>query len=176
MKASLPRGEQPPSFVVATSLLKCRVSDNVGGVKCFSSALIRALRRARPFALVEELPYQPRLARNRFRSGLRSDPCISSVATAIMITSSDSPVKGSGMPNQLLGFVLHTIAISGLSRVRTKLIPLLVIPPLPPHPIQTNRQPTSEALEPRTSSRILWVLLSVPRSRERVQGATLWSE
>ena len=37
-----------------------------------------------------------------------------------MITSSDSPVKGSGLPNQLLGVLLHTIAISGLARVRTE--------------------------------------------------------
>jgi len=37
-------------------LLKYRLSDNVGGVKHFSSVL-----------MVEELPYQPRLARNRFQ-------------------------------------------------------------------------------------------------------------
>ena len=35
----------------------------------------------------------------------------------------------------------HTIAISGLSRVRTELAPLLVIPAMTPHPVQTNRQP-----------------------------------
>src|SRR6266576_7249107 len=75
----------------------------------------------------------PRLARNLFRSGTQSDPCISSVTTAIMITTSNSPVKGSGMPNQLLGVQRHTIAISGLSRVRTEL-QLLVIPSLAPHP------------------------------------------
>jgi hypothetical protein len=34
--------------------------------------------------------FQPRLARNPFRSGTQSDPCISSVATAIMITTSNS--------------------------------------------------------------------------------------
>jgi hypothetical protein len=60
------------------------VSDNVGSVKHFLGALARALRRARHFALVEgsALPYQPRLARNHFRSGqfgpthasLRSQP------------------------------------------------------------------------------------------------------
>jgi hypothetical protein len=33
-----------------------------------------------------------------------------------MITTSNSPVKGSGIPNQLLDVLLHTIAISGLSR------------------------------------------------------------
>ena len=51
----------------APLMLKNRLSDNFGGVKHFSSVLIRALARARHFALVEELPYQPRLARNRFQ-------------------------------------------------------------------------------------------------------------
>src|SRR6266576_94957 len=79
-----------------------------------------------------------RLARNRFRSGTQSDPCISSVTTAIMITTSNSPVKGSGMPNQLLGVQMHTLAISGLSRVRTELPQLLVIPSLTPHSVEAN--------------------------------------
>jgi hypothetical protein len=39
---------------------------------------------------------QPRLARNRLRSGTRSDPCISSITTPIMITSSDCPMRGAG--------------------------------------------------------------------------------
>src|SRR5215471_9018297 len=60
-----------------------------------------------------------------------------------MITTSDSPEKGSGTPNQLLGDLLHTIAMSGLSHVRTELLPLLVIPPLAPHPVQANGQLTS---------------------------------
>jgi hypothetical protein len=53
------------------------------------------------------------------RSGqdTRSDPCISSVAPAIMITTSNSSVKRSRTPNQFLGVLLHTIAMSGLSRV-----------------------------------------------------------
>jgi hypothetical protein len=37
-------------------------------------------------------------------------------------------VKGSGIPNQFLDVLLHTIACSGLSRVRTELFQLLVIP------------------------------------------------
>ena len=45
------------------------VSDNVGGVKHFLSVLLRALRRARHFALVEDCANQPRLARNHFRFG-----------------------------------------------------------------------------------------------------------
>src|SRR5271157_663177 len=55
-----------------------------------------------------------------------------------MITTSNSPVKGSGIPNQLLGVLPHTIAISGLSRVRTELFQLLVIPSLAPHPVHPN--------------------------------------
>jgi hypothetical protein len=34
---------------------------------------------------------------------------------------------------------VHTIACSGLSRVRTELFQLLVIPLLAHHPVQTNR-------------------------------------
>src|SRR5580692_10466806 len=75
-----------------------------------------------------------------FRPGTQSDPCISSVATAIMITTSDSSVKRSRTPNQFLGVLLHTIAMSGLSHVRTELAPLLIIPFLAHHPVQTNRQ------------------------------------
>src|ERR1700682_4618366 len=55
-----------------------------------------------------------------------------------MITTSDSSVKRSGMPNQLLGVRLHTMAISRLSRVRTELSQLLIIPSLAPHPVQGN--------------------------------------
>ena len=47
---------------------------------------------------------------------------------------------GSGIANQLLGVRLHTIAISGLSRVRTEFFQLLVIPSLAPHPVHANRQ------------------------------------
>jgi hypothetical protein len=60
--------------------------------------------------------------------------------TAIMITTSNSSVKRSGTPNQFLGVLLHTMAISGLSRVRTELAPLLIVPSLAHHPVQTNRQ------------------------------------
>src|SRR5260370_29280236 len=50
-------------------LMKSGVSDNVGAVKHFLSVRTRALRRARHFALVEDvaLPYQPRPARNQFQ-------------------------------------------------------------------------------------------------------------
>src|SRR6202171_5746071 len=53
---------------------------------------------------------------------------------------SNSLVKGSGTPYQFLGVLVHTMAMSGLSRVRTELFHLLVVPSLAPHPVQTNRQ------------------------------------
>src|SRR6202162_6633007 len=88
-----------------------------------------------------KLPFQPRLARNQY-SGLELGPTHASLRsrTAIMITTSNSPMKRSGTPNQLLGVRRHTIAISGLSRVRTELSNLLVIPSLAPHPEQMHRQ------------------------------------
>jgi hypothetical protein len=47
----------------------------------------------------------------------------------IMITTSNSSfTKRSGTPNQFLGVLLHTIAMSGLSHVRTELDPLLDSP------------------------------------------------
>ena len=42
-------------------------------VKYVLSVLIRALRRARHFALVEDVPIQPRLARNHCRSGTQAE-------------------------------------------------------------------------------------------------------
>jgi hypothetical protein len=54
----------------------------------------------------------------------------------------NSPVKRSGRPNQLLGVLLRTMAISGLSSVRTELFHLPVIPSLARHPVETNRQST----------------------------------
>src|SRR5271167_2959041 len=84
---------------------------------------------------------QPRLARNQ-SSGLELGPTHASLRslTAIMITTSNSSVKRSGTPNQLLGVQLRTMAISGLSRVRTELNPLLIIPSLAHLPVQTDRQ------------------------------------
>jgi hypothetical protein len=61
------------------------------GVKHFSSTL-RALREERHFALVDGVAF-PTVGSLviLFRSGTQSDPCISSVTTAIMITTSNSP-------------------------------------------------------------------------------------
>src|SRR5205085_11206628 len=65
---------------------------------------------------------------------------ISSISTSIMITTSNSPVKGSGMPNHYGGDLLHTMAMSGLSRVRTELLHFVVVPAAAPHPVQLDCQ------------------------------------
>src|SRR5271169_4541954 len=57
-----------------------------------------------------------------------------------MITTSNSPAKGSGMPNHYAGDLLRTMAMYGLSRVRTELFKLTVLHTLTPHPVQMNRQ------------------------------------
>jgi len=44
------------------------------------------------------------------------------------------------MPNHYVGDLLHTIGMSGLSRVRTDLMRLTVIAALTPHPVQMHRQ------------------------------------
>jgi hypothetical protein len=44
------------------------------------------------------------------------------------------------MPNHYVGDLLHTMAISGLSRVRTELLPLAVIAALAPHPVQMHSE------------------------------------
>ena len=58
-----------------------------------------------------------------------------------MITDIELPNKGSGMPNHYAGDLLHTMAISGLSRVQTELFELTVVPALAPHPVQMRCNP-----------------------------------
>jgi hypothetical protein len=71
------------------------LSDNVGPCQALLSALLHALKEERHFALLDGVAFSNRrLARNRFQVRTRSDPCISSVAPAIMITTSNSPAKG----------------------------------------------------------------------------------
>jgi len=62
---------------------------NIDGLKHFLSPLLRALKEERHFALVEGFAF-PTVGSLVivFKSGTQSDPCISSVATAIMITTS----------------------------------------------------------------------------------------
>src|SRR5215472_13432710 len=120
-----------------------RISNNAGAVNPFFSTPLHALREERHIALVGFCFSNRRLARNPFQ--VRSlDPTHASLrsTTVIMITTSDSSVRRSGTPNQLRDVLLHTIAISGLSHVRTEFHNLLVIPPLAHHPKQTNRQPS----------------------------------
>jgi hypothetical protein len=52
-----------------------------------------------------------------------------------MIPSSNSTVKRRGTLNHYVGDLLHTMAISRLSRVRTEAFQLLVIPSSAPHPV-----------------------------------------
>ena len=75
------------------------LSDNVGYVKHVLSTLQPALGEERHFGLAEEVLFQPK-ARLVIHAGqaIRSDPSISSIQTAIMITSSDSPTRGAGCP------------------------------------------------------------------------------
>jgi hypothetical protein len=44
------------------------------------------------------------------------------------------------MPNHYGGDLLHTMGISGLSRVRTELLHFVVVPAAPPHPVQLDGQ------------------------------------
>ena len=83
----------------------------------FLNVLAPALRRARHFAPVEKVAY-PTKSRLViiFRSRIQPDPSISSVARAIMITTANSSVRRSGGPNHYVGDLLHTVAISRLSR------------------------------------------------------------
>jgi hypothetical protein len=49
--------------------MPCGISDNVGAVKFFLSVLIRALRRARHFALLEKMPYPTKARFNQLQVG-----------------------------------------------------------------------------------------------------------
>src|ERR1019366_6307466 len=108
-------------------------------VKHFLNELLRALRRARHFALAEgsAIPTKGSLV---IVSGqeTRSDPCISSVTTSIMITTSNSSAKEERAAQSITRCSTAHIACSELARVRTELLHLLVIPSLAPHPVQPN--------------------------------------
>jgi len=78
--------------------LKDPLSNNVGGVKTFSSTRLHPLRFERHFALAEVCQTNLGLVSNSFRSNTQSDPTLSSIATSIMITTSNSPQKGAGCP------------------------------------------------------------------------------
>ena len=62
-------------------------------------------------------------------SPIQFDPTISSILTLIMITSSSSFWRGSGMPNHSDGELFHTQRIFELSCVRTELLHLFILVP-----------------------------------------------
>jgi len=70
------------------------------------------------------------------------------------------------MPNHYVGDLLHTIGMSGRSRVRTELLQLAVVPALTPHPVQMYRQ------LPR--HRYLRDLPSAPHREVEESAAPLW--
>src|SRR5450631_1283252 len=57
-----------------------------------------------------------------------------------MIRNSNSPLRGSGMPIQMDGVLLHAMSCTELSRVRTELHQLRVLPTIPPHPVQPHSE------------------------------------
>jgi hypothetical protein len=121
--------EVPSVTGPSSKLAKHRLSNNVGGVKHLLSVPVPCTPKSAISLSLKMCQVQPKLARKSvFRSGTQSDPCISSIATSTMILSSNSSVRRSGTPSQLLGVRLHTMAIFGLSRVRTESVHLLVVP------------------------------------------------
>src|SRR5579864_45748 len=107
----------------------------------FLSTLIQALIEERHFALVVGLRFPPKARFESFGSGTRSDPAISSITYRDQDSLIRTPLlTGSGMPNHYVGDGLHTIGMSGLSRVRTELLRLAVIEALTPHPVQMHCQ------------------------------------
>src|SRR5579871_2353492 len=76
-----------------------------------------------------------------FGPGTRSDPAISSITDRDQDSLLRTPsLTGSGIPNHYVDDLLHTIEMSGLSRVRTELLHLTVVEALTPHPVQMHRQ------------------------------------
>src|ERR1039458_651889 len=60
-----------------------------------------------------------------------------------MITTSNSLSRGSGMPIQVNSVLVRAMSDTELSRVRTELDPLRILPTVPPHPVQPNRESSS---------------------------------
>src|SRR5438093_4966829 len=119
--------------------MKNGLSDNVGGVKHFSRTLQRALGEERHFALVDGFAFSNpgSLVISQVGNSVRPMHLFGR-QLPIMITTSNSSVKRSGTPINMLDVLLHTMAISELSRVRTEFDPLLVIPSLTHHPVQVH--------------------------------------
>jgi hypothetical protein len=113
------------------------------------SAVSRALenttvctRRRAPFrSRLKKCRVQPRLARNQFqvRNSVRPIHLFGRVRDHDFYFK--LPVKRSGTLNHYVGDLLHTMAMSRLSRVRTETFQLLIIPSPAPHPVHADRQP-----------------------------------
>jgi hypothetical protein len=124
--------------------VKYRLSDNVGGVKCILGVLRHPVLRERHFALrglVLPLLFQPKARlQSLFRSELQSEPCISSVRYSDHDYQFRLPAEGERDAHSIARCLLHTVAISGRSRVRTEPFPLPIVPLLAPHPVKMHRQ------------------------------------
>src|SRR5580692_13022153 len=59
-----------------------------------------------------------------------------------MIMISNSVLRGSGMPIQVDGVLLCAMSGTELSRVRTELHQLSILPTVPPHPVQPHSEPS----------------------------------
>ena len=120
--------------------MKHRVSNNVGAVKRFLSVPVRAHRRVRHFALVDGLRRpnpSPLVIVFQVRNSVRPMHLFGLYRDHDYYF--ELPVKGSGIPNQLLGVQPHTIAMFGLSRVRTELLHLLVVASPAPFRVAAHR-------------------------------------
>ncbi len=118
------------------------ISNNVGDVKHVLSNTSACTRRRAPFRSHSWFALSNLgLALNRSGQELGpTQPSLRSL-TAIKIHFFELPdLQGSGMPNHYIGDLLLTIAMSGLSRVRTELVHLAVVASLTPHPVQMYRQ------------------------------------
>src|SRR6202161_2247695 len=120
------------------------ISNNAGSVNLFLNALPHSLRRVFSFVIFLWPSVDNHGSPVIFRSVL-SDPHISSIQFQTMITRSNSLSRGSGMPIQVDGVLLRALSGSELSRVRTELDPLRILPTVSPHPVQPNRESPGHA-------------------------------
>jgi len=111
-----------------------------GDVKASSSIRHRALGEERQFALVDDFrfPAKGSLAilavRNSVRPNHLFDPNFDRDYYF------ELPGQGEWDAQSFQRWSLQTLAISGLSHVRTELFELLVVPSLAPHPVQSDRE------------------------------------
>ena len=111
------------------------VANNVGSVNLF-------FKRASPFTskrvVVRRVFWPCRRPRLTCNLSVGFSPTHTSLRSQLqtMITRSNSLWRGSGMPIQVHGVLLHAISGTELSRVRTEFGPLRILPTISPHPVQ----------------------------------------